>query len=142
MNKVKIIIICVLAAFLVFMFLKIKSREEFQQKALLAVQIRKVLDHLMLDLLEARENTLAEAPADGQWHDRIDFIQAQDGPLQYAVKDGHLLRLNKGKAVWIADDISDIRIRHQKATPDILEVEIVAHKNVSLISYVKIRTRY
>ena len=78
-------------------------------------------------------------PADGLWHNRIAFDQAQQGPLEYIIKDGHLLRINDGKTLLIADNISDLRIRRQKTTPDILEVQIEAQNNVSLVSNLKIR---
>ena len=144
MNKTKIIIVCLFIPFFILgfvLFSKVKSREEFRQKAVLAQEIRKVLDHLMFDLREARENTILDAPADGQWHHRIAFDGAKQGALEYIIKDGHLLRINKGETMLIADNIGDMRIRRQKETPDILEVQIEAKKNVSLISNLKIRVR-
>jgi hypothetical protein len=144
MKKIKIIYICLFIPFFIFValtVLKIKNKEEFQQKAVLAREIRKVLYHLMVDLRDARVNTFLDAPADGQWHNRIAFIEAGQGALEYVIKEGHLLRLNDGKSLLIADDIGGLRIRHQKETPDIVEVQIEARKNVSLTSYLKIRIR-
>jgi len=142
MDKIKIIIVCLLVPFFVlaaFTFHKIKSKEEFQQKAVLAKEMRKAMEHLMLDLLKARKDTILNAPADGLWHNRIAFTHAKQGALEYWIKDGHLLRINNGKTILIADDIGDLRIRRQPQTPDIMEVQIEAQNNVSLISNLKVR---
>ena len=144
MNKIKIIIIYLLIPFfvlIVFTLWQTKKHEEFQQKAILAKETHKVLNYLMFDLREAREKTFLDAPADGLWHDRIAFIQAKQGALEYKIKEGHLFRINKGKALLIADDMDDLRIRRQKETPDIVEVQIEAKKKVAFMSYLKIRTR-
>ena len=144
MNKIKIILICLLIPFCalaVFTFSKIKNKEEYQQKIALAKEMRKAMEHLMLDLLEARKDTLLDAPADGLWHNRIAFTHVQLGNLEYLIKNRHLLRINNGNQLLIADDIGDFRIRRQKDTPDIVEVQIKAQKNVSLISNLKIRIR-
>jgi hypothetical protein len=142
MKKIKIIYICLFIPFFILMalaFLKIKHNEEFQQKAVLAREIHKVLGSLMFDLSQARENSIQDVPADGLWHDRIAFFQIRQGPLEYLIKEGHLLRINNGESLLIADNIADLRIRRQKQTPDILEVQIKAQKNVSLFSNFKVR---
>jgi hypothetical protein len=142
MSKLKTISFCLLAFLLIFgifTFLKIKHHEEFQQKAVLAKDMRKAVEHLMLDLIEARENTILDAPADGQWHDRIAFSTPRLGPLEYLIKDRHLWRNNEGKNLLIANNIGAFHIRRQKNTPDILEVQIEALSNVSLVSNLKIR---
>ena len=120
---------------------KLKKRLEYQQKTVLAHEIHKVLGILMVDLSQARENTIQDVPADGQWHRRFAFVQAQQGAMEYSVREGHLFRTSNGKEALIADDIADLRIRRQKETPGILEVQIEAQKNVSLISNLKIRLR-
>ena len=107
----------------------------------LAQDIRKVLGSLMVDLQDARESSIQDVPADGQWHHRFAFENTRQGPLEYLIKDGHLLRINGGKTVLIADNINDMHIRRQKETPDILEVQIEAQKNVSLVSNLRIRIR-
>ena len=102
MNKLKIIYVCLLIPFFVLIaltVLKIKNKEEFQQKAVLAKEMRKVLDHLMFDLREARENTILDVPADGQWHHRIAFVQNRKGALEYIIKQGHLWRINNGQII-------------------------------------------
>jgi len=142
MNKIKTICICLLIPVLVFVgfiFLRMKKQEEFKQKAVLAKEMRKVLGYLMFDLSEARESTILDAPADGLWHDRVAFDRTGQGALEYTIKDGHLFRTNKGNALFIADNISSLRIRHERSTPDILEVQIEAHKNVSLKTYLRMR---
>jgi len=144
MNKIKIILVCLLIPFLLLMgntLWKIKNKVDFQQKVLLAQETRKVLDHLMFDLREAQQSSILDAPADGMWHSRIAFIQNQLGALEYIIKEGHLFRVNQGKTLLIADNIASLRMRRQKETPDILEVQIEAQKNVSLISNLKIRMR-
>lgn len=145
MNKIKIIIICLLIPFFVLIsviFVKIKTREEFQQKVVLAQETRKVLEHVMFDLLDARESTILGVPADGLWHNRIAFNSAQQGVLEYIIKDGRLLRVNNGRILLVADNIVDLRIRRQQAAPDIVEVQIKAQKNVSLISNLKVRVSH
>ena len=96
----------------------------------------------MVDLREARENTILDAPADGAWHSRIAFDRIGQGSLEYIVKEGRLLRLNHGQSLLIADDIATLHIRRQQSTPDILEVQIEAQKNVSLVSNLRIRIRH
>jgi hypothetical protein len=140
MKNIKFILISLLIlclALAILTFLKIKAKEDFQQKAVLAMETRKVLEHLMVDLREARENTILDAPADGAWHSRIG-----QGSLEYIVKEGRLLRLNHGQSLLIADDIATLHIRRQQSTPDILEVQIEAQKNVSLVSNLRIRIRH
>jgi hypothetical protein len=141
MNKIKIIFVCLLLPFLVLIFLKIKHKEEFQQKAVLAQEIHKILGSMMFDLREAREGSILDAPADGQWHNRIAFDHTQEGALEYTIKDGHLWRINNGKEVLIADHISDMRLRRQVNAPNILEVQIEARNKVSLVSNLRIRIR-
>ena len=57
-------------------FFKNKDKEDYRQKIILAHEIHKVLDHLMFDLHEARENTIYDVPANGQWYSRIVFAHA------------------------------------------------------------------
>jgi hypothetical protein len=143
MNKIKIILVCLLIPFVIslgLVFLKMKAKGDYQQKTVLAKEIRKALDHLMPDLRQARENTLLGLPADGQWHDRVAFVQGQ-GVLEYMIKGGQLFRIDHGTGLLIADDIDGLRIRRQKAAPGILEVQIKAQNSVSLISNFKIRTQ-
>ena len=112
---------------------------EYRQKMVLAQEMRKVLENLMFDLRETSENSIQGVPADGLWHDRIDFIQAQLGNMEYIAKGGRLFRINNGHILMVADNIRDLRIRRQKMTPDIIEVQIEAKKNVLLTSNLKIR---
>jgi len=144
MNKIKIIIVCLLVPVLVLMaaaFMKFRSKEQFQQKTLLAQEIRKVLDRLMFDLREARENTIQDVPADGEWHHRFAFDRSGQGALEYTINEGHLYRMNQGEKLLIADHIADLRMRRQKSSPDVLEVQIEAQNDVTLISNLKIRIR-
>ena len=142
MNKIKTITVCLIIPIFIliaFTFLKIKNKKEFQQKVILAKETRKVVDYLMFDLREAREGAFQGVPADGGWHNRIVFIQARQGALEYLIKEGHLFRINKGKRLLIADNIAALRIRRQKETPYILEVQIEARKGVSLVYNLKVR---
>ena len=142
MDKIKIVSVFLLIPFfvlIVFTLLKVKDKEEYQQKIVLAQDTHKVLGRLMIDLRDARENTIQEVPADGQWHGRFAFENTQQGSLEYIIKDGHLLRISSGKALLIADNIGDLRIRRQKETPDILEIQLQAQNDTSLISNLKIR---
>ena len=144
MNKIKIIIVCLLVVFFALItltFWKIKSNEEIHQKAVLAQEIQKALYHIMFDLRSARENTIMDLPADGMWYNHIAFNRVHQGVLEYKITGGHLLRVINGKGLLIADHIGDMRIRRQKTTPYILEVQIEAQNNVSLKSYLKIRIR-
>jgi hypothetical protein len=142
MNKMKIIYVCLF----IFLFLligltllKIKHNEEYQQKVVLSQEIHKGLVHLMYDLTMAQKNSIHGVPADGQWHDRIAFFQTQQGPMEYLVRNNRLLRFSNGKAMLIADNIAELRIRRQQQVPDILEVQLEAQKNVTLISNFRIR---
>ena len=143
MDKIKIIIVCLVVPFFIliaFTFWEIKNEKEFRQKTVLAHELQRVLEPLMFDLREARENTI-DVPADGLWHDRISFIEGQQGVMEYLVQRGRLFRINNGKILMVADNIADLCIRRQKETPDILEVRIKAQKNVSLVSNLRIRVR-
>jgi len=142
MNKIKITLICFFipcVILIVFAAFKIKQKVVFGQKVVLALETRKVLEHLMVDLRGARQNTILDVPPDGQWHHRIAFDRAGQGALEYTIDQGHLYRVNKGDRLLIADDIVDLRIRRQKDAVDIFEVQIEAHKDASLISNFKIR---
>ena len=142
MNKSKIIFIGLLISFsvlIVFTVIKIKHKQELRQKAVLALEMRKVLGFLMLDLREARVGTILDAPPDGLWHSRIAFNRAPQGVLEYSIKDGHLYRISKVKRFLVADHIAHLLIRRQKLTPYIVEVQIEAQNKVSLMSYLKIR---
>jgi hypothetical protein len=142
MKKIKIIYVCLFIPFFVLMaltILKIRHKEEFQQKVILAREMQKALGHLMVDLSLARENSIQDVPTDSLWHDRIAFFQIRQGPMEYLINDGHLLRVNNGKELLISDDIAVLLIRRQKQTPGILEVQIKARKNVSLLSNFRIR---
>jgi len=111
MNKIKIILICLLIPFFVliaFIFLKIKSKEEFHRKVFL------VQEHLMLDIYQARKGSFEGIPVDGFWHEY-----------------GH----------WIPDNIGVLRLRRQRSSPDILEVQIESKDDASLVSNLKIRIR-
>ena len=144
MDKVKTILLYVLIPILVLMgvtYLTIKNKKEFQQKTVLAQELRKVLENLMLDLSAARENTIIDVPADGRWHNRITFIQGRQGTMEYLIKGNRLFRISNGRILMVADNIADFRIRRQKEIAGILEVQIKAQKNVSLISNIKIRIR-
>ncbi len=142
MNKIKTIIVFLFVPFFVLItvvFLQIKKKEEFRQKVVLAQEVRKALYFLMFDLREARESTVLDVPPDGLWHSRIAFDEATQGVLEYFIREGQLVRVNGGKTLLIADHMGGLRIRRQKMTPDIIEVQVTAHKNVSLTSYLKIK---
>ena len=142
MNKVKTIFLWVFIPVFVLMavtFLTIKNKREFQQKTILAQELRKVLENLMFDLSTARENTILDVPADGRWHNSITFIQGRQGTMEYLIKGNRLFRISNGRILMVADNIADLRIRRQKESVGILEVQIKAQKNVSLITNIKIR---
>jgi len=142
MSKIKICYLCLALLFfvlIIFSMMKIKNKEEFQQKTVLAQEIRKVLGVLMIDLREAHENTIQDLPADGLWHNRIAFGGSGQVSLEYFIKERHLFRINNGNRILIADNIGGLRIRRQKESPDILEVQIKAQNNATLISNLKIR---
>ena len=145
MNKLKVIIICGLIPFFILMgftFIKIKEKQEFQQKLVLAQEIRKGLVHLMLDLRQARTGAIIDAPADGQWHSRVAFIQDNKGILEYIVKDGHLWRIDRGNPFMIADHITDLRMRREGVQGDILELQIEAHDGVTVKYVLKIKVHH
>jgi len=146
MNKIKILSVCLsigLCVAAACVFFKIKSKDDYRQKTILAQEIHKVLEHLMFDLYDVGESTIQNVPADGQWHTRIAFAHpGRDAGVEYQLRAGHLWRLNNGNALLIADHIGAWRIRRQKATPDILEVQIEARDNVSLLSNLKIKVRH
>ncbi len=143
MNKSKIICVCLTVLFFVLIALTSlyhsKENQGFRQKAVVAQGMRKALTLLMFDLREARENTIRYVPVDGLWHDRMAFDSARQGILEYITKEGRLYRTNKGKTMLTADHIGDLRFRRQKSAPDIVEVQMVSQKNVSLVYNLKVR---
>ena len=144
MNKIKISSVFLFIFILLLgslILLRLRNAEDFKQKIVLAHEVHKVLHYLMFDLRDARESTIQDVPADGQWHHRFAFENTQQGPLEYLIKEGHLFRINAGQRLLIADDIGDLQMRRQTQTPDILEVQIKAQKGVSLVSNLKIRIR-
>ena len=145
MNKIKILYVGLLIGLcvvMVFAFLKIKHKEDYLRKTILAQEIHKVLEHLMFDLYDVRENTIQDVPADGQWHSRIVFAHAGEKAGEYLLQGGHLWRLQNGRASLIADHIAALNVRRQQETPDVLEVQIEARNSVSLLSNLKIKIRH
>jgi hypothetical protein len=145
MNKMRIIFICLfigIFVLIVYPFLKVKNKEVYRQKIVLAQEIRKSLDHLMPDLYTVSADAIKDVPADGQWYDQITFEDARQGVVVYKLRAGHLWRLIQGHDLLIARDIGALRVRRQKETPDILEVQIEAKNNVTLVSNVRIRIRH
>ena len=136
-----VVLICFVIFLSSLIFFKLKKYEEIKQKIVLAHEVHKVLGFLVFDLRDARESTIRDVPADGQWHHRLAFDSLQNGQLEYLITAGHLFRINRGQRSLIADNICELRIRRQTQTPDILEVQIKAQKNVILLSNLKIRMR-
>ncbi|MDE1921696.1 MAG: hypothetical protein KGJ09_10295 [Candidatus Omnitrophica bacterium] len=131
-KKLKILYACLLIPFLVLLtlgFVKIKHWEEYRQKVVLAKDIRLVLESLLLDLTESRDNALVHVRADGLWH----------GDPQYSIKDGHLFRIDGRRRSLVADHIISLLVRRQRKNPDILEIRIEARQGVSLASNLRIR---
>jgi len=121
--------------------LQIKARQDYRQKVVLAGEIRKALEHVMLDLRQVRVRAISDVPADGQWYNHIVFERPGQGLVGYIIKEGRLWRLNRVQTLLIADHISAWRVRRQKMTPDILEIQIEAKNSVSLVSHLKLRIR-
>ena len=142
MKNIKIIFVVtifVFLGFIGFVLVKIKNQADFKQKIYLAMETRKALEHLMVDLSQASENNLLDLPADGQWHHRVAFSQAQDDIIEYSLHEGHLWKSNKGVDSLIADHLSDLSIRREPLSPGILEVKLTAQNSEELISNFKIR---
>jgi len=120
-------------------FLKIKHRNEYQQKLILAQEMRKALEHLMIDLSQARPGSLQDVPNDGQWHNRLEFESRGQGLLVYTIHNGNLYKQSHGQEELIADYIDLLRIRRQQTAPDIIEVQVEARNNMSLTSNLELR---
>jgi hypothetical protein len=139
MKNLKIICICLFIFLLGIVYIQLQKSEKNQQKVVLAREMGKVQNNLMFDLSQAHEYSIKGVPADGLWHNRIVFNSARQGALEYVVRQGNLFRVSKGKPVLISDHISDLRLRRQRETPDILEIQIETQKSVELISNLRIR---
>jgi len=142
MNKIRILIIGLIFCFsgaVILFFFNQRSRDELRQKVILAREIHGVLENLLFDFTEARESSIQGVPDDGLWHHRIDFDQIQLGPMEYMLKAGRLFRINDGRILMIADNMVDLRLRRQRQSPDILEVQLKAKKNVTLTINLKVR---
>ena len=141
MFKIKIILLFLLVPIFILcamVFWKAKEKQDYNQRVVLAQEIHGAMNHLMFDLRSARQGSVQEVLADGQWHDRIAFADAH-GPVEYFLKDGHLDRRSAGKTMSIADHIAFLHMRRPSADPAVLEVQIQARDRLSLTSNFKIR---
>jgi hypothetical protein len=115
MNNKKItfisLVVIVLALGLA-VFVKTKHTQEAKDKALLAEDSRKAVGQLMFDIRENRDSLVRQVPANGEWRN-----------CHWAV----------------AQNVSCLRLRRTPQSPDILEVQMQAKKNVSLTFEVRVR---
>jgi hypothetical protein len=145
MNKTKIVPVClfILCFFILALTLvRIREIHRMDQKIVLAHETNKALYHLMFDLSQVREASIQDVPADGAWHDHITFMRAPQGEQEYVVQGRELLLVDNGKPSSIAENIVGLRIRRHMDSPGILEVQIRAQKDVTLLSNFRIRLRH
>ena len=144
MNKIKSIAVAIFVPILILIILFVVNfirQEEFKQKAVLAQEIRKTLDCLMIDIYQGKEGSFKYFVADGVWHNHITFDVPKEGPLEYMIIKDHLYRINNTRETLVADHIADLRIRRQMSRPDVLEVQVEAKNGVSLTSNLRIRIK-
>jgi hypothetical protein len=127
--------VLVMTAFIIW---RVNDKEVMAQKVVLAKETHKVLNYLMLDLREAKQSSLKGMPADGQWHSNIAFAHSS-GPIQYVIKNGELNRHAQGKVTPIAKSIESLYFLRRSNDPAIIQVQIKAKNQSSLISNFKIR---
>ena len=145
MLKLKLILVALFIPLFIFLLLvgwRMKEKYEYPHKIVLAKEIRKVMDRMMIDVREAKQSSIREVPTDGKWHKRNAFDKVNEGMVEYVVvKDRQLVRLTPGRAETIANHIAAIRIRRPTKEADVLEIQIEAKKDISLMSNFKIRVR-
>jgi len=126
-----------LAALLGFILFKMNKIQRAEEKVVMAHEIQKAQQQLMMDLMTVPLSSL-EFPADGQWYDHI---KAGRGPqsFAYVIKDGHLWRIAPQATQEIADYMQDLRIRRKSTSSDIVEVQIQAQDGIPMFSYLKLR---
>ena len=128
-----------LLAVLAVMLWRVKEKQDYSQKVILAKETRKVMGQLMVDLRGAASKSINGAPADGRWYDRFAFDRSTIA-VEYSLKQGFLSRLSEGNRMPVAQHIASVRMRRQPNEASVVEVQIKAHQNLSsLVSNFKIR---
>ena len=109
----------------------------------LARETRKAMDAMMGDLREAKSASITGVPADGKWHHAVAFDKGTEGVVHYELTPaGHeLRRIAPGFDRTVAVHIAGLNIRRQPGVLDVLEVQLQAQNQGTLISNFKIRTR-
>ena len=109
----------------------------------LARETRKAMDAMMGDFREARSASIKGVPADGRWHHELAFDKGAQGTVHYGLTPaGHeLRRIAPGSDRTVAVHITGLNIRRQPGVLDVLEVQLQAQNQGTLISNFKIRTR-
>ncbi len=142
-NKIIILsfVLISIAGFSLLRIWPVKQRQAYEQKVVLAKEIKKVMGRLMIDLRNTTAASLKDVPADGQWHGRMAFVSAGEGAVEYTIAQGRLIRVSQGVKQEIAQHINRLKIRRYGQSPTLLEVQIEALNKSQLTSNFKLRLR-
>lgn len=118
------------------------ARQQYRSQVILAKELRKAMDAMMWDLRQAKAMTVKGVPADGQWRHEIIFDTVRDEGISYLLNGpagDQLKRAHQETRRLIASHMGELNIRRQAESPSVLEVQIKARNETSLMSNFKIR---
>ncbi len=105
-------------------------------------EIRKSVDWMKQDLLQAGASTITNVPADGAWYTSITFRTANgisSGAISWSAdtitfqRGGtgslQLQRVSGGQTRVLANSINTLQFRRQASSSQVVEVNVVAQKN-------------
>ena len=121
MNKFKILPIILTVIFfslIAVIFLKARHNARLEHSLVLRHELRKGLNHLMIDLSRGHEAAIEQLPANGSWYKKRALIHTDHGALEYLML-----------------------LRRQYPQPGILEVRIEDPESLAMIYTFKLRTR-
>ncbi len=140
MNK-SIVFVVLLAILGTVLYVKFLNKPGSQM--VLAQETRKAMDAMMGDFREARSTTIVGVPADGKWHHDVAFNKGEGEVVRYQVVAAtHELQRSEGNNQHtVASHMSVLNVRRQPGVLDVLEVQLQAENQSTLVSNFKIRTR-
>ncbi len=105
-------------------------------------ELRKSMDWMNIDLLQAGASTMTNVPANGTWYTTITFNTAtgvtegsttwSSNTIQFVLggsSSNQLQRVSGAATKVIAQDVKSLQFRRQSSTPNILEVSMQAQKS-------------
>ncbi len=104
----------------VLFYWRVHQDQEFRQRVLKSWEAKKVPEQLMMAFSQGRENAHRDVPADGLWH-------------HHAFSDPLI------RKVLIGSRITDLRLRRFRQSPGLLDIQVVAVKNIAVVLNLRVR---